>query len=234
MRENHFLVSAIIPVYNGDRYLAEALESILKQTYQPIEVIAVDDGSTDNSANIARSYKEVRYIYQPNQGVAVARNVGISHARGELIAFLDQDDLWTPNKLSVQVDYLLKHENIGYTLAKMRVFLESGTDRPGWLNKDYLSEDIPAYIVGALVVRKSVLERVGEFNPTYRYGNDSDWFFRAADVGIPMAILPETLLHKRIHGANESHKVQAMTLDLLKVVRSSIHRKRGGKLSKHE
>ncbi|MFM6154726.1 MAG: glycosyltransferase family 2 protein, partial [Sphaerospermopsis kisseleviana] len=139
MMENKPLVSVIIPVYNGDRHLAQAIESVLNQTYQPFEVIVVDDGSTDNSANVACSYKEVHYLYQPNQGVAVARNTGISQARGEFIAFLDQDDLWTPDKLTVQVDYLLKHENIGYTLSKMRVFLEPGTDKPSWLKQEYLS-----------------------------------------------------------------------------------------------
>ncbi len=232
MTENHPLVSVIIPVYNGDRYLAEAIESVVQQTYQPIEIILVDDGSTDNSANIARSYKQVRYIYQSNQGVAVARNVGISQARGEFIALLDQDDRWTPNKLSVQIKYLLEHQNIGYTLAKMRVFLEPGTEKPSWLKAEYLSEDIPGYIVGSLVIRKSVLEKVGEFNLHYKFGNDSDWFFRANDAGIPMTILPETLLYKRVHGANESHKIQPMTAEMLQLVRSSIQRKRKQNISK--
>ena len=96
------LVSVIVPVYNGEHYLSFAIHSILRQDYHPSEVIVVDDGSTDNSANIARSFKEVRYIHQSNQGVAMARNVGIAAARGEFIAFLDADDLWTPNKLSIQ------------------------------------------------------------------------------------------------------------------------------------
>ena len=234
MTENHPLVSVIIPVYNGSRYLTEALDSVVQQTYQPIEIIVIDDGSTDNSVNIVRSYKQVRFTYQSNQGVAVARNVGISQARGEFIALLDQDDRWTPNKLSVQINYLLEHENIGYTLAKMRVFLEAGTEKPSWLKAEYISEDISGYILGALVVRKPILEKVGEFNPNYKFGNDSDWFFRAKDAGIPMAILPETLLYKRVHSANESHKIEAMTTDMLQLVRSSIQRKREQNLSKNQ
>jgi len=228
------LVSVIIPVYNGERYLAETIESVLNQIYQQIEVIVVDDGSTDKSVNIAQSYKEVRYIYQANQGVAVARNVGITEAHGEFIAFLDQDDLWTPNKLSVQVNYLLKNVNITYTLCKMRLFLEPGTDIPFWLKKDYLSQDIPGYLVGALLVRKSVFEEIGYFEPSYKYGNDVDWFGRTYDAGIPMTILPEVFLYKRIHSANESHKVQAITSELLQVLRSSINRKRNQKLSKNK
>ncbi len=227
MQSNQYpLVSAIIPVYNGECYLAEAIASVLKQTYQPVEVIVVDDGSTDNSADIARSFPEVRYIYQPNQGVAVARNTGIAAASGEFIAFLDQDDLWTPNKLSLQVNYLLENPDIGYTLANMRAFLEPGIEWPSWATKDYLSQETPAYIVGSLVVRKSVLDKIGDFASHYKFGNDSDWFFRIRDADIPLTILPEVLLHKRIHSNNESHKVKAMTADLLQVVRASIQRKR--------
>lgn len=90
---NRPLVSVIIPVYNGEHYLSFAIRSVLQQDYYPFEIIVVDDGSTDKSGNIARSFKEVHYIYQPNHGVAVARNVGVTAAQGEFIAFLDQDDL---------------------------------------------------------------------------------------------------------------------------------------------
>jgi len=220
------LVSAIIPVYNGERYLAEAIESMLAQTYRPIEVIVVDDGSSDGSADIARSSREVRYIYQPNQGVAVARNKGIEAARGDFIAFLDQDDLWTPSKLSVQMDYLLGHPDVGYVIARMRVFLEPGTEWPSSLNKDHYSKDPVGFIPGTLVARKTVFEQIGSFDTSYRHSNDSDWFFRAKDASIPKAILSEVLLHKRFHGSNLSHEVQAMTSEVLRVVRSSIARKR--------
>src|SRR3982074_3555445 len=99
------LVSVIVPVYNGERFLAETLQSIINQQYRPLELIVIDDGSTDQTARIATSVSEVRYFYQRNQGVANARNAGLAAARGELIAFLDADDLWQPNKLSLQVEY---------------------------------------------------------------------------------------------------------------------------------
>ncbi|MBI4573499.1 MAG: glycosyltransferase family 2 protein, partial [candidate division NC10 bacterium] len=106
------LVSVILPVYNGERFLAAAIASILAQDYQPIEVIVVDDGSTDGTAAIARSFQGVRYLYQPNQGPAFARNAGIAVARGAFIAFLDADDLMVPTRLSVQAGYLLAHPEI--------------------------------------------------------------------------------------------------------------------------
>src|SRR5512135_2005660 len=122
------LVSIILPVYNGERYVSQAIESVLSQTYVPTELIVVDDGSIDNSASIARSYKEVHFIRQSNQGVAVARNSGIAAARGTIIAFIDQDDLWTPNKLDVQVHYLLKNPGVQYVNAWVKLFAEPGHD----------------------------------------------------------------------------------------------------------
>lgn len=219
------LVSVVIPVYNGERYLAEAIESVFAQDYRPIEVIVVDDGSIDNTAEIARSYREVRYIYQINQGHGKAKNVGIAAARGEFIAFLDADDLWLPNKLSHQVGYLLNHSHIEYALCKMRMFLEPGTNSSAGLNKDHLSEETPAYIPSALLVRKSLIEKIGVFDSTYRHSNDSDWFFRANDAGIPMTVLPEVLMSRRIHSCNLTQEINAINSELLRVVRSSILRK---------
>src|ERR1043165_3045241 len=120
------LVSVIIPVYNGARHLRAALESVFAQTYRSFEVIVVDDGSVDESAIIAQSFPEVRYIHQTNCGVAAARNHGIEAARGEFLAFLDQDDLWTPDKLRLQIEYLLSHPEIGYTLTRQKFFLDPG------------------------------------------------------------------------------------------------------------
>jgi glycosyltransferase involved in cell wall biosynthesis len=116
------LVSVIVPVYNGENYLSETLDSIFAQDYEPFEVIVIDDGSTDGSADIVQSYSNVRYIHQSNQGVPVARNTGLTAAQGEFIAFSDQDDLWKPNKLRVQTGYLLQYTEVQYVLCKTRLF----------------------------------------------------------------------------------------------------------------
>ena len=100
------LISVIVPVYNGEKFLGDALASIFAQDYRPIEVIVIDDGSTDRTRAIAQSYPEVQYSYQDKQGSAVARNTGIENSRGELIAFLDADDLWIYNKLFIQAAYI--------------------------------------------------------------------------------------------------------------------------------
>lgn len=221
------MVSVIIPVYNCDRYLGQALQSVQNQDYQPLEIIVVDDGSEDNSANIARSFKEVHYMYQPNQGVAMARNAGVAEAHGEFIAFLDADDLWPPNKLSVQVSYMLLHPQIGYTLAGLSNFLEPGTKWPSWANNDPLTENQNAYSPCTLLVRKAVFVHIGIFNPRYKIGEDTEWFVRAKDAGIPFEILSDIVVQRRIHGSNLCYENPAVRRHtLMEILKASIDRKR--------
>jgi glycosyltransferase involved in cell wall biosynthesis len=227
MTEQQPLVSVIIPVYNGARHLRGALESVFAQTYRPFEVIVVDDGSVDDSGIIAQSFPDVRYIHQPNQGVAAARNNGIDVARGEFFAFLDQDDLWTPEKLKLQIDYLLSHPDLGYTLTQQQFFLDKpGGPLPSWFRKELFDSVHTGWVLGTLVVRRTTFEQVGNFETGYSAANDSDWFFRAKAAGIPMAVLPELLLLKRIHEANDSARAKDILSELRRVVKSSLDRQR--------
>jgi glycosyltransferase involved in cell wall biosynthesis len=226
MADEQPLVSVIIPVYNGARFLRAALESVFAQTYRAFEVIVVDDGSVDESGAIAQSFPEVHYIRQENQGVAAARNNGIDAARGEFFAFLDQDDLWTPEKLKVQIDYLLNHPAVGYTLTHQQYFLEPGAELPVWFRKELLSTVHTGWVLGTLVVRRTTFEQVGGFATGYSAANDSDWFFRAKAAEIPMVVVPEMLLLKRIHEANDSGRAKEILSELLKVVKTSLDRQR--------
>lgn len=226
MIEQHPLVSVIIPVHNGGRYLRAALESVFAQTYHPFEVIVVDDGSTDDSGVIAQSFPDVRYIHQTNQGVATARNNAIAAARGECFAFLDQDDLWTPEKLKLQIDYLLTHPDVGYTLTHQQFFLDPGATIPTWFRKELLAEAHTGWVLGTLVVRRKSFEKIGNFATGYSAASDGDWFFRAKAAEVPMAVIPELLLLKRIHGANESARAKEILSELRKVVKSSLDRQR--------
>lgn len=228
MAEKHPLVSVIVPVHNGGRYLRAALESVLAQTYQPFEVIVVDDGSVDDSGVIAQSFSDVRYIHQANQGVATARNNGLEVARGEFFAFLDQDDLWTPAKLKLQIAHLLSHPDLGYTLTQQQFFLDPGATIPAWFRKELLAEVHTGWVLGTLVVRRTAFEQIGYFATGYSAASDGDWFFRAKALGIPMAVVPELLLLKRIHGANESARAKEILSELRKVVKSSLDRHRSG------
>jgi glycosyltransferase involved in cell wall biosynthesis len=227
MTDENPLVSVIIPVYNGGRFLRAALESVFAQTYREFEVIVVDDGSVDDSGVIAQSFAEVRYIHQTNQGVAAARNHGLEAARGEFFAFLDQDDLWTPDKLKLQVEYLLSRPDVGYTLTQQRYFLDPGTTKlPAWFRKELFDSVHTGWVLGTLVVRRTMFEQVGNFATGYSAANDSDWFFRAKAAEIPMALMPELLLLKRIHEANDSGRAKDILAELRKVVKSSMDRQR--------
>jgi glycosyltransferase involved in cell wall biosynthesis len=215
-------VSVIIPVFNGELYLRAALESVFGQDHKPYEVIVVDDGSTDTTADIVSEFKDVIYLRQANQGVATARNKALDIARGEFIAFIDQDDLWTPNKLAVQVQYFLDHPEIQYTLTHQQFFLEPGASIPTWFRKELLSDPHPGFVPSTLMARRSVFEKIGKFETRYSHASDSDWFFRASQAELPMAVIPEVLLQRRIHRENESSKAKIALGELRRVVKRSI------------
>lgn len=222
------LVSVIIPVYNGERYLAQTIESVLAQTYRPVEIVVVDDGSTDGTAVIAQSYQDIRYIHQENQGHGRARHVGVRASRGEFLAFLDADDVWAPEKLHVQVEYLQRHPHVGYVICNMRNVPEPGQPRPAWLTEELLGE-IPAYIPSALVVRRTVVEQIGDFDARYRRANDVDWHLRARDAGIVMANVDRLLLYRRVHSSNLTHDRgvgTAAATELFQALKASVTRKR--------
>lgn len=226
------LVTAIIPVYNGELHVRTALESVFAQDYHPYEVIVVDDGSTDKSAEIVSEFKDVKLIRQSNQGVAVARNVALENAQGEFIAFLDQDDMWTPNKMSVQVQYFLDHPEIQYTLTHQQFFLEPGTTMPAWFREELYANPHPGHVPGTLMVRREVFDKIGNFETRYSHASDSDWLFRASKAELPMAVIPEMLLHRRIHAGNESGKAKIALGELRRVVKDSIDAERRKALSK--
>jgi glycosyltransferase involved in cell wall biosynthesis len=219
------LVSVIIPVYNGEKYLGEAVQSVLEQDYRPLEIIVVDDGSTDRSAEIASSYAEVRYFHQENQGVSAARNAAIAMAMGEFLAFLDADDRWTPNKLSVQIGYHLAHPDIGYTITHQRIQLEPGAPVQAAFKRELLETDHPGYVPSTLMVKQQALQTIGDFQTRYRTGEDIDWFSRAKDSGIPMGIVPEMLLFRRMHHSNLSLQGRPNFSQLLRSLKTSIDRK---------
>jgi len=219
------LISVIIPVYNGEKYLSRSLQSVFSQDYTHVEVIVVNDGSTDDSPDICKSFPETHYISQPNQGVAVARNRGIESSTGDYIAFLDQDDCWVPNKLTQQINYLEEHPEMDFVLAKQHVFLEGDTQKPTWLKDTLLDDDHAGYHLGTALIRRRVFDRIGLFDSHYRIGSDSDWFFRAKDADMTMTILPDVLLSKRVHEKNESSHVDKNNKELLKLIRDSLKRK---------
>ncbi len=227
--ENSLMVSVIIVVKNGERYLTSAIKSVLNQDYHPVEIIVVDGQSEDRTAQIAKSFGQVRYILQVNKGISDGYNVGINVAKGQIIAFLSHDDFWTFDKLTSQVEYMIQHPEVQYTIAKFIYFLEPGSVSPAGFRKELLKGEHVGRIMETLVARKSVFEEVGKFDTQLNTAEDVDWYSRASDQQIPMAVIPKVLLHKRIHGTNISLNVDANNQNLLKALRQSVHRKCKGK-----
>jgi glycosyltransferase involved in cell wall biosynthesis len=221
------LVSVIIPVYNREKFLAAAIDSVFSQTYRPIQVIIVDDGSTDRSGAIARSYKDVEYIYQENQGVSVARNKGVDAAQGEFIAFLDSDDLWLPHKLETQIKYMLQHPEVDITSTKIENFIEAGAEMPSWFNlEDYVKVIDQRIILPTMVMRKVVFLQVGYFLPDWRSGEDTEWIWRSRDFNVSTYQMSEIFTLRRLHGENLSLKTRAeQKTNLFRIMRGSIKRK---------
>lgn len=219
------LVSVIVPVHNGARFLAAALDSVAAQDYGSVEIVVVDDGSSDNSAEIAASYR-VRLLQQPNRGVAEARNAGVAESSGELLAFLDQDDLWLERKVSRQVAALEADPTLGFVLTRMDILLEPGTPRPEWLPEQMRWQDSRGTVPSALMVRREAFERVGGFDPGYRLTCDADWLARAKDAGVRWSAVDEILVRYRIHGGNEIYDRDAVLREVLAVVGASLRRQR--------
>ncbi|MEP7356398.1 MAG: glycosyltransferase [Anaerolineales bacterium] len=219
------LVSVIVPVFNGARYLGQALDSILAQDYNSLELIVVDDGSTDDSPRIARACPPARLISQSNQGCGAAKNTGLAAASGEFLAFLDADDIWLPGKLSLQVAALRRNPQAGLTTGRMRLFLEPGVERPAWVPPAFLDEPQIAYLPSGLLIRRATFDQIGIFDPTFLNINDFEWLARARDVGVLDIVTPEVVLLRRVHDANISHRADERSRELLRIMRTTLARK---------
>ena len=194
------MVSVVVASFNGERYLRETLESVFAQEYDSFEVVLVDDGSSDGTADIARSFP-LRYVYQENAGLPAARNAGVALATGELIAFVDDDDLWPRTKLAVQANYLRDHHEVGCVLGRNEWIVEDGVEPPK-LERDPIFDELGGIQLVTMMIRRSAFEALGGFDPTYRYAEDRDLFIRMREHGIAYAVLPELVLYKRLHGSN--------------------------------
>lgn len=221
------LVSVVIPTYNTRRYVAEAVESALAQTYRPLEVLVVDDGSTDGTDVEMRRFGDpVRYLVQQNRGPAAARNLGIREARGEYVAFLDADDLWDPVKITKQVAVMERSPEVGVVYCGIqRVDLQAGTtvtivrDDPtlrGDIRRKLLQRN--RVVTSTLLIRRACFELEEGFDETLRWAEDWDLWIRISRH-FHFDAVTEPLVIYRVHGGNVSKKVAAMHQSQLQVIR---------------
>lgn len=221
------IISVVIPTYNRANYLKQALESVRKQTCPPHELIVVDDGSTDDTPELVRAFPDCVMIRQSNEGLASAQNRGIAASTGDLIAFLDHDDLWPKNRLEIVANCFKLHPQIGYILGLEMMFLEPGCKPAPYANPDWLKTPQEASNTAVLVARRSLFKQVGLFNTEYALGADTEWLLRAKQMNIPMIRIPEILTHKRVHGANLSNQpAEQRKTVIARIARESVLRRR--------
>jgi glycosyltransferase involved in cell wall biosynthesis len=217
-------VSIITPAYNSERYLPMSLRSVLQQTYRDYEMIVVDDGSTDDTRTaVLAADGPIHYIYQPNQGPSAARNTGISAANGEFICFLDADDLWTPDRLTTQIEFMQRHPRIGLVFSDEEEFDENGVRCRSLLaTSRYYSEMTAGSVIphafqkllqenfiptSTVMVRRECFDVTGVFDVKLKVSEDRDMWSRIA-AAFPVAYIPGILGRKRIVASSISRDVE--------------------------
>ena len=223
------LISCIIAVFNGEQFLREALDSILAQTYHPLEILVVDDGSTDRTPEIVSEYADtVCYLQQSNAGPGAARNTGLRHAKGEFIAFLDADDLWHKDKLARQISCFKAHTELEICVTHAQNFwVPELKEEEKRFQNHRLSKPVPAYITQTLLARRDVFEKLGFFNASFRHVHDSEWFFRAKEQGVVSELLSDVLVFRRLHQTNRSRQSAETSLaEYFTLVKHTLDRQR--------
>jgi len=220
------LVSIVIPAHNGEKYLTEAIQSVLNQNYPRYEIWVLDNGSTDNTQYIACSFPQVQYQYEEKANTALARNQGISLAQGEYIAFLDQDDIWVSEKLTKQVSFLEEQKDYEAVVSLQKMYLQPGHTKPHWLKQEFLEKPQSAYLPSALLVRRSTFARTNSFNLSFSLASDVAWFFKAKHEGIKIGMIEEVLIHRRIHNKNTSNEYSQLQKEILSTIHHSLKERR--------
>jgi len=221
-------ISIIIPVYNTEKYLGEAIESVLMQEIKPLEIIVVDDGSTDDSVKVAEKFgNKVSLLKQvTNSGCGAARNRGIKSANGKYLAFLDADDLWAIGKLKAQFSFLENNPGMDMVFGNVEQFISPELPEEHQKKLRVEFKKMPGYAAGTMLIQKVSFLRVGVFDEKLELGEYIDWFSRAKDMGIKYRMLDEIVLRRRIHTSNMGIYKKQHVKDYTAIMRAALARKR--------
>ncbi len=208
-------VSCIVPAYNSAQHLPDSLESILAQSHRPHEVIVADDGSTDGTADVLAEYAgRVSWMRQDNGGPAAARNLGLSAATGEFVAFLDADDRWESDKLERQLAVFDARPVVDLCFTAFRYFWAPELEVESRQYRDQgLARPIRSCHISSLLIRRETFAAYGKFDPGLRQGENTTWLIRAKQRGARVELLPDVLLLRRIHPASVTRRDTPETLD---------------------
>ena len=219
-------ISVIIPIYNDALYIQEAIKSVLSQTIEELEIIIINDGSTDNFEEKIEFFNDprIRIIEQINSGAAAARNNGIKNAKGKFLAFLDADDIWAPNKLKLQLEVLINREDINMVYGQVNEFYDSSI-----LGYDDLQKNVKTFVgyspIALLISKKDFLS-VGDFQSKWKVAEFIDWYDRAKYVGLSEFLLPDMLMFRRIHSGNIDRLHRPDAKQYVAVLKEALDRRR--------
>jgi glycosyltransferase involved in cell wall biosynthesis len=191
------LVSVIMAAYNASEHIGEALESALAQDWQPLEVVVVDDGSTDDTAAIVGRYPDVVYVRQENQGPSAARNAAVEHSSGDFVANLDSDDLLPPTRVADQARYLLAHPEVGAVFGR-----QEWLNAPDWMARDSVYGDVDGIPLSSVMFRRDVFFELGGYDTSFVHGEDMDLLVRMRERGLEYHVVPEIVLYRRYQASS--------------------------------
>jgi glycosyltransferase involved in cell wall biosynthesis len=225
---DHPTISIIIPVFNAERYLDEAIQSIYDQKYSPLEIIVIDDGSTDNSGNIGKYYPDIIvHQFRNSKGAAAARNKGIRMATGTLLAFLDADDIWIRNKLLLQYYEIKSDPQLDMIFGMTEQFISPELEKePGSQRLREEFKEMPGYLMGSMLIKKESFLQVGFLNENLQLAEFIDWFERAREMGLKHKMLTDIVLRRRIHLTNQGITKRGHQKDYIKVLKAALERRR--------
>jgi glycosyltransferase involved in cell wall biosynthesis len=210
----------VIPAFDAEDYVLEAIDDALAQEHPHVEVIVVDDGSTDRTPALLASRPQVRVIRQPNRGPAAARNAALAVARGEFVATLDADDCWPPDRLTRQVEHLRENPAVGIVFGLMEAFSVPPRALPPPYDQPHRGT------LGAALIRAEIFELVGPFDEARRFGEDLDWLLRATDAGVRSGTVEQIVHRYRLHAGNMSRAASDRRAGAFSAIRAATTRRR--------
>jgi glycosyltransferase involved in cell wall biosynthesis len=227
----HTGISVVIPAYNCARYLPAAIDSALRQSLPPVDVIVVDDGSTDGTGHAAAGFgTQVACLRQENQGPGAAKNAGIAVASGDLLAFLDGDDLWTAGKLAAQAAALAARPDLDMVFGHVEEFYSEDLPAPLRERLKLRPGAMPGIVPGTLLIRRGAFDCVGPFHPEARMGDFMEWYLRATDARLSQLMLDDVLLRRRVHADNMGARERDRRPEYARILKAALDRRRAAAL----
>ena len=204
MTKNNPLISVMMPTYNNAKYIKQAIESIYAQNYDNMEIIVVDDGSTDNTKEILKQYKNIKYFYMEHKGISFARNVALKNSKGEYIAFLDSDDYWLPDKLNIQMQYFQEHPDCQIVFTKYKnIFEKEELKKNKRAMHEKAIEDSFQQYLPSTILKKELFNKYGFFDEKFSGIEDAEFIYRISMKGINIKHYIDKVFYiRRIHGNN--------------------------------